>query len=294
MRTLLTLIACVTLAQAPSKPGVLLLAHGGSPAWNGQVAALAAAVDKTLPTEVALGMASRAAMQAAVDRLTARGVTEIRAVPLFVSSHSSVITSTEYLLGLRQDAPADLAVFARMDHGAGGDHTANAGHPPVDPLARVASALAIHMTPALDDHPAVSEILLARAREISVEPAQESVILVAHGPVPDEDNALWLRDLAVHAERLRRAVPFASVDSLTVRDDASAAVRDAATAELRALVIRRAGEGRRVLVVPVLLSFGGIENGIRTRLEGLTYSMSTRGLIPDDRLVGWVLRSAGR
>ena len=37
-----------------------------------------------------------------------RGVTEIVAVPLFVSSQSSVITSTEYLLGLRVDAPNDL------------------------------------------------------------------------------------------------------------------------------------------------------------------------------------------
>ena len=87
--------------------------------------------------EVAFGMASRAAIQAAVDRLTARGVTAIVAVPLFVSSHSSVITSTEYLLGLRPDAPADLKIFAKMDHASHGapvsprDHAAHA--PAADP-----------------------------------------------------------------------------------------------------------------------------------------------------------------
>ena len=58
------------------------------------------------PTEVAFGMASRPAIQTAVDRLVERGASSIVAVPLFVSSHSSVITSTEYLLGLRSEAPS--------------------------------------------------------------------------------------------------------------------------------------------------------------------------------------------
>ena len=100
--------------------GVLLLAHGGAAQWNERVNAVAKTVDESQPTEVAFGMASRASIQAAVDKLTARGVTSIVAVPLFVSSHSSVITSTEYLLGLRAEAPADLKIFAKMDHSSHG------------------------------------------------------------------------------------------------------------------------------------------------------------------------------
>ena len=293
MKILVTLAACVVLSQAPSKPGILLLAHGGSAAWNEQVAVLASQVNASVPTEVALGMASRSSIQDAVDRLKARGATEIRAVPLFVSSHSSVITSTQYLLGLRAEAPKDLAAFARMRHGAGGGHGDHASHAaPVDPMARVDAGVPIRMSSALDSHAVVSDIVVTRAREVSVDPAAESVILVAHGPVPDDDNRLWLRDLDVHAGRLRQAMPLASVDALTVRDDAPAPIRDAATAELRALVSRRVSEGRRVLIVPVLLSFGGIEAGIRKRLDGLPYTMATRGLIPDDRLVDWVLASA--
>ena len=88
------LAAGAPAAQAPDKPGILLLAHGGSPAWNAHVQALASKVDATMPVEVAFGMATRATMQAAADKLVARGVTRISAVPLFVSSHSSVITST--------------------------------------------------------------------------------------------------------------------------------------------------------------------------------------------------------
>lgn len=280
---------------APSR-GILLLAHGGSPQWNEGVLKVARAVNQATPTEVAFGMASRASIQAAIDALTARGVTEILAVPLFVSSHSSVVTSTEFLLGLRKDAPADLAVFAKMDHARHGAPAVPAGHgdhaPAADPASPVVTRLPVRMTPALDRHVLVGQILADRARAISAAPADEAVILVAHGPVPDEDNQRWLADMAVLAQHVRAAAPFAAVDYLTVRDDAGPAMREAATLGLRDVVARHSAAGRRVLVVPHLLSFGGIEQGIRKRLEGLDYTMTTQALMPDDRIIEWVLLNA--
>ena len=71
---------------ASAETGILLLAHGGSAEWNSRVNELAAQVDKTRPTEVAFGMATRANLQRAIDRLVARGAGDIVAVPLFVSS----------------------------------------------------------------------------------------------------------------------------------------------------------------------------------------------------------------
>jgi len=99
--------------------------------------------------------------------------------------------------------------------------------------------------------------------------------------------------MASLAERIASAERFASIDYLTLRDDAPKAVRDHVTTELRELVVRRIEEGRRVLIVPLLVSFGGIERGLRQRLEGLTYTMADAGLVPDDRLVTWVLTMAG-
>ena len=46
------------------------------------------------------------------------------------------------------------------------------------------------------------------------------------------------------------------------------------------------------MIVPLLLSFGGIERGIAPRLEGLPYTMADAALLPDDRLVTWVLEMA--
>jgi sirohydrochlorin ferrochelatase len=291
------LAAARAAAADEPRPGILLLAHGGSVKWNDSVRALAAKVDAQQPTEVAFGMASRPAIQSAVDRLIGRGVSAIVAVPLFVSAHSSVITSTAYLLGLRSEAPADLAVFARMKHGhdaaeGGQDGPAKAGHHDVNDTKPVDSRVPIRMAAALGRHPVVSEILLTRATAISHDPSEEALVLVAHGPVPDDDNRAWLGDMAVVAGRIRERTQFASIDWLTVRDDAPAPIRDRATAELRALVERRASEGRRVLILPLVISFGGIEAGIRKRLEGLGYTMAEQGLMPDDRLAGWVLEMA--
>jgi sirohydrochlorin ferrochelatase len=242
-------------------------------------------------------MATRANIQEAIDRLLARGVTRIVAVPLFVSSHSSVITSTEYLLGLRADMPPDLKTFAKMSHG---NHGAGAGHgsasgesaahrAPQDNTQPVTSRAPIRITPALNAHPLVASILSDRAKEISRQPSSEAVVLVAHGPVPEADNERWLADMKVLAEQLHKSTAYKSVDYLTVRDDAPRAIRDEATEELRSLVTRRSNEGSRVLIVPLLLSYGGIEEGIRKRLDGLEYEMAHHALTPDDRISEWVM-----
>ena len=286
-------LASVTVRTQGKEAGVLLLAHGGSASWNTTVDGLRTRVDETAPTEVAFGMATRATIQAAVDRLIQRGVHEIVAVPLFVSSHSSVVESTRYLLGARADAPADLALFARMSHGAAANaHAEHSGHAAEDGTRPVRSSVPIRLVRALDDHPIVADILVSRAKAISRDPAHEAVVIVAHGPVPDADNALWLADMGRVAARVSSAVPFARVEAITVRDDAPAPVRAAAAAELRALVTRLSSDGTRVLIVPLLLSFGGIEAGIRERLNGLAYSIASQGIMPDDRVLGWVLEVA--
>src|ERR1700722_18409565 len=204
-----------------SSVGILLLAHGGSKEWNASVEAVAAEAGKSQPTEVALGMADRTTMQAGIEKLTARGVTQIVAVPLFVSSHSSVIESTRFLLGLRADAPAELADYAAMDmghehgggHGDGPASSANSAAAGADAGAQdktkpVVHTVPIKMAPALDRHRILADILADRAAAISKNPAKEEVVLVAHGPNEDSENALWLADLGAVAKLVATKVPY--------------------------------------------------------------------------------------
>ena len=296
IRILVLLLAAMFAARPVSAdPGILLLAHGGSAEWNARVTELATKVDQTRPTEVAFGMATRATIQSAIEKLAARGVTEIIAVPLFVSSWSTVITSTEYLLGLRAEAPAALAAFAKMNHApaAAGAAPGHEGHSMAnDATTPVKSPVPIRMTAALNEHPIVADVLATRARAISRNPAQETLIIVAHGPNEDEDDRRWLADMRSLAARVGESEKFASIEYLTLRDDAPKPVRDAATEQLRAIVHRELGAGRRVLVVPLLISFGGIERGLRERLDGLNYTMAEAAIMPDERLATWVLAMA--
>ena len=285
-------VAAIPVASTtpPASTGVLLMAHGGAPSWNERVLAVAKRPTGSQPTEVAFGMASRASLQAALDRLVARGVKDVVAVPLFVSSHSSVITSTEYLLGLRPTAPADLAIFAKMKH-EGPARPPTTRMPPRRSGLPGQISVPIRMTPAFNRHPLVGQIVADRARALSTAPASEAVILVAHGPVPDDDNRRWLADMAVLADAIKAAAPFAAVEYMTVRDDAGPAMREAATNELRGIVEAQVAAGRQVLIVPHVMSFGGIEQGIRKRLDGLQYVMADQGLIPDPRVAAWVQAS---
>lgn len=277
--------------------GILLLAHGGRDEWNRKVLDLAAQVDTDRPVEVAFGMANKRAIQDAVDRLAEHGVAEIVAVPLFVSSHSSVFRATEYLLGSRDDAPPQLRAFARMGArmSARGGSGETGGDPGFDWTTPVETPVPIAMTPALDAHEIVADVLVSRAADVSLAPEEEVVVLVAHGPSSGEDNALWLDNMRRLAERMGPRAAFRRIEYLTVRDDASEPVRAQATAALRTVVEGIVQEGEAVLIVPLLLSYGGIEVGIRERLEGLPYRMAREALLPDERLSAWVLmQAAGR
>ena len=279
------------------REGVLLLAHGGSAQeWNEEVRHVADQVDLNLPTEVAFGMATKSTMQAGINRLFARGVTEIVVVPLFVSSHSSVIDSTAYLLGLRAQEPEDLKMFAMMDHG--GSMVMGGSPMQHDPAATaeaekpISSPVPIRMASALDHHRIVADILRDRAASISHNPAHEVVILIAHGPVPEDENKLWLHDMNILAEQIQQQTHYAGIECLTLRDDADDSVRNAATQQLREKVEQVTKAGNTVLIVPLLLSYGGIEEGLRKRLSGLNYSMPSQALLPDTRIVNWVIEAA--
>lgn len=285
----LQVLSALLLPGIVEAQGILLLAHGGRDNWNQEVLAVADRIDSTRPVEVAFGMANKRTIQDAVDRLVERDVSHIVAVPLFISSHSSVLRATEYLLGVRDGAPPQLEAFARMGAGRGAGQAGS--DPGFDWTSPVETTVPIAVTSALDSHAVVAEILVSRALDISRAPEEEVVVLVAHGPSSEEDNAHWLDNMRVLAEKMGHT-RFSRIEHLTVRDDASEPVREQATTELRAVVEGAVGEGKSVLVVPLLLSYGGIEAGIRERLEGLAYRMADQALLPDERLSEWVLMQA--
>jgi sirohydrochlorin ferrochelatase len=291
---LAALAAAPSFAADAAKPdyGILLLAHGGDAAWDAEVAALTARVNAVVPTEAALGMADPATLQAGLDKLAARGVSRAIAVPLFVHSRSEVLDQTRYVLGF-SEKPSEVlrAAAERMMSAHGGAHAMAGLHHHMFSLARVKTSLPVSLTPALDDDPFVSRILLARARALSRDAKIETAVLVAHGPVDDSAVAAWNEALSAHAEFVRREGGFRAATFAILRDDAPPEVRAAAVASLRARVAQGA-KGGRALVVPVLIARGGIEGKLAADLKGLDYAWDGKTLMPDEGFAGWVLKRA--
>lgn len=219
------------------------------------------------PTEVAFGMGmtrqEARGFQEAVNRLEQQGVSQILVVPLLVSSHSTVFRQFEYLFGQRPQPEWSQA------------------GPPVHVHVPVV------MGRGLDDSPLVADILLERARALSRSPSTETVVLVAHGPVDDEDQERWLATMKRVAARIQQAARFRDVISLTMRDDAPEPVKGRAAQELRALVQAASRQGR-VLVIPVLMARGGVEHKIPKLLHGLRYAYDGQTLLPHAKIAQWI------
>jgi sirohydrochlorin ferrochelatase len=270
------------------------LAHGGDPAWNAEIEKLRAAVSSSAPAALALGMADPETLQRGVDELEAERVTRIVVVPLFVNSNSEVMEQTRYALGL-SDKPSEVLRAAAermksmpMPPGMAHHHMNMFSLKRVNHEARVSLSLA----PALDGDPFVSSVLLERTKALSREPAMETVILVAHGPVDDGAVKDWERDLELHAGMIVKAGGFRGAQVALLRDDAAPDVRAKAVAELRVKVADASKNGGRALVVPVLIARGGIEDKIPRDLAGLTFAWSGDALLPHPGFDLWVLKRA--
>jgi hypothetical protein len=142
------------------------------------------------------------------------------------------------------------------------------------------------MTEALNDHPIVADTLMTRIELLSRDPASEVVIVVAHGPVADDANAKWLTDMSSIVNFMKTLRSYHRIDFMTVRDDAPEPIRSAATVELCAKVEQATRSGKRVIVAPLLIAYGGRarhpETPGRARVR-----MPMEGLLPDVRLAEW-------
>lgn len=262
-----------TSARAQSLPrdaAALVIAHGGSPAWNAPVLDAVERVSRTLPAAVGFLMGSGPTPQQAYDTLVRQGVSRIVVVPLLVSSHSGHAEQIRFLAGERADNPL-------------------AGQMDLVPLKGAATI--VTATPAMDDDPMIAAVLADRARALSRNARTESLVIVAHGPNDDDEAQIWIETMERLAKQISAVVRFSQIDVRLLRDDAPKPVKDLALKQLRDTVASRA-PGGRVIVVPLLLSPGEVADEIPATLSGLEFAWDGRTLLPDDRIAGWILARA--
>lgn len=294
------------LDQAVKDQGVIILAHGASPRWNKEVLNAARELASQFPTIVVFGMADAAATQRATDSLGEQGVKKIVFIPLFISSHSELYRQTEFMLGLRKNPDPDFVEGMRraMEHPikfiwkkvswANIPYALSAirRHRRMACDQRISHKVPIELRPALDSSRLVGEIIEERALNLSENPAEEAVLIVAHGPIRDEDDKLWLDDMEKIAGGVRK-YSFREVRVATMRDDAPDEIKNKALARMRSIVEEAAVKGNRVIVIPLLLARGGVEKEIHHILKGLHYTYDRQTLLPHKNVSQWLLESAG-
>ncbi|MES3006828.1 MAG: hypothetical protein V4751_03555 [Pseudomonadota bacterium] len=281
-----------TIAQEADDLGVLVMAHGGSLEWNQGVLDTVAPLTEEYTLEVAFGMADAVSMQEAVARLEERGADRIAVVRLFISGESWY-ERTEQILGMKEGAPDRTAATAAVDEHAG--HTMPAatdvatGQPAamghsmefwkIDTEARFALS-----KPGLAEAEEMSEVLLARAAALSKNPTQEDVLILAHGPGDDAENARWIAYIEERVARLRTDHPFRSVKVATLREDWEEK-RVGAEQEVRAFVDNAKATGGTAIVIPYRVHGFGPYAEV---LEGLDYVADEQGLIPHAGVTRWI------
>lgn len=285
IRLIGTMLAALLLLAAPAAAqparddfGVLVMAHGGGPAWNGQVEAMLEPIRRDHNLEIAFGMASPDTIQEAVRRLEQRGVRRIAVVRLFISGESWR-ERTEQILGLRPGAPPR----PQGDAHAGG----HGGHDMS--LWRIESSARFALSnEGLANAPEMGAVLVERVRSLSRDPRRETVLVLAHGPEDDGENERWIREIDARAQALRAHAPFRRVVVETLREDWPER-RAASEARIRALAAEAARDGGQLIVLPYRVT--GFGPYVRV-LEGIAYTADRQGLLPSPQVEQWVRRQA--
>src|SRR5690606_40608626 len=139
----------------------------------------------------------------------------------------------------------------------------------------------------LMDAPEMGQVLATRAEALATDPASESVLILAHVPADDDEDARWKAQLDERAD-LVRALGFRHVQVETLREDWPEK-RKEAEARVRAYVEAAARDGGRAIVIPFRVQgFGPYEKV----LAGLDYVSDGRGLVPHPAVAEWVRREA--
>lgn len=280
----------ITTQFALADSGILFLAHGSmkkhliekkcdnhKPSiWEKEVLNSVQVIKTKLPhnSEVAFGMWNTKCFNNGVKRLQkamkekGKELDHLIVFPIFISSYSAVIEMQKFIFKKRPDRIIPLPWVKRISFKG-----------------------KISYLQAIDYNPYVSIILsnrfhqlihLAKSKGYTAE--QMELVFVMHGPVSEKNNKKWLSMADKYVADMTYLFPMDVVHTISLRDDAPKEIRNRATKKLQMAVVKASEKGKIALILPLLLSKGGIEEGILKRLNNLDYIWTGNMLLPDPNL----------
>ena len=213
-----------------SEIGVVIMPHGSTQPYNDAIEEIVAPLARRYQIEMAYGMGDSAIIQQAVSRLEQRGVKKVVFGRMYgLVEHMKA--KTDYILGLSDEYLHDLK-------------------PDRTPPAQIRSAAVFSTFGGYEEGADIAQVLHERIMEISQNPSEETVILLAHGTKSDEDNQRWLSVINANIEKLRQephCAKLKAIKAMTVREDWPE-LRKKAVKEVRD-VIQESSKTGKVLVI---------------------------------------------
>lgn len=285
--TILMVLLSIT-SFAKDKTGLLIIAHG-SPAkqWNQPVLDLENNVKALLETKqvkgfdevrVALMEFTEPSVATVVKEMEDKGLTKIYALPLFIAPSGHSVYDIPTILGLYYNKKM-------------GDAMKEEGTIIVDTKAKIT------VGPSLDYGNVIEEILLERVNELSKDPKNEALVILAHG---DNEFLPFWESLANEAGNyILGKTGIECFDKAFVEVGQSFGIDGVET------ILNAAHKKDRIIVVGMYLSTGvnnmpaksgivmmGHQINSQTMLEGKNIVYSDKGLLPNDKITEWVVDRA--
>ena len=247
--------------------GALLLAHGYGE--EGDLAFHDSMTDITLEhiTTLSLGMSMMTSkhIECALSDMRKNGAKKIYIVPISSTPHNTLVQQWEYIFRLRNDHAYTKVNSVQTDD-------------------------IVFLDP-ISDHQTAKKIVLDYAQEISVNPKNEIVVIIAHGPVGETDNELELELMENLASYVLEKGRFNAVRPFTLQDDAPKEIRDRNVKQIKEFIENSRLDGKKVLMVSNLMSGKGIQRKINEDFLGLDYKFNSKGFLTHPLFKEWILES---
>ena len=286
---LIMIVPTSAAAAADEELGLVLVAHGAPmPSWNAPVLALEDEVRGLLEeagdnpfdgVRVALMEFTEPSIHTVIRDLEEAGIDRAYVLPLFIAPSGHSLFDIPAILGLY----SDQEMLGEL-RGEG--------------IEIVDTDIRLTVGPTLNYGDILKTIMLDRVKEISVDPASESLVLLAHGDAATEPVWEALCD--------EIGVYVCAHTGIEYFDHALVEVGQSFATEGLGVIAQAAEHAERTLVVGLYLSMG-VENMAKSamvRSGMMTISAEEvlkdeeiryggQGVLPDPRVAAWVVERAG-
>ena len=247
--------------------GVLIMAHGYGPGGDLDLFNSVQSVGELYQTTLSMGMSMMTSshVKCSVDEMIDNDVEKIFVIPVSSTAHNTLVRQWNYIFNLDEQF-----AYSEVD--------------------RITNERIVMLEPINDDMYA-KKIILEYTNEISSDPANEVLIIIAHGPIDEADNEIELELMNNIGEYVKEQTSIQTVKSFTLQDDAPKAIRDQNLNRIKAFMTASKEDGKRILMVSNLMSGKGIQKKIEEDFEGIDYTFNSKGLLTHPYYIDWIKES---